>query len=120
MAKILIVDDAAFTRSLLKITVESGGHEVVGCARNGKRAFELFKNLNPDLGTLDYLMPDRSGEVVLKQIIRHDPNARVIMLSGSDDRTLEERTMQNGAKCYLKKPCAMTDILKAIGQVMEV
>ena len=120
MAKILIVDDAAFTRNLLKITVECGGHEVVGCARNGKQGFDLFKNLHPDIVTLDYLMPDRSGEVVLKQIIGYDPKARVIMLSGSDDHTLQERTMQNGAKCYLKKPCAMRDILKAIGQVMEV
>ena len=120
MAKILIVDDAVFTRNLLKITAESGGHEVVGCARDGEQAFSLFKSLHPDLVTLDCLMPDKPGEVVLREMIQHDPDAKVIILSGSGDHTLEERIMQTGAKAYLQKPCAMGDILKAVDQVAEI
>ena len=119
MTKILIVDDSAFTRNALMTFCESGGHEVVGRAENGEQALELFKKLRPELVTLDYLMPGKSGEVVLKEIIQIDPGARVIMLSGSGDNKLEERVLQTGAKFFVEKPCAKGEILKVIDQVME-
>jgi FixJ family two-component response regulator len=91
MAKILIVDDSAFTRNTLMMFFESGGHEVV-----------------------------KSGEVVLKEIIQYDPSAKVIMLSGSGDNALEERALQTGAKFFVEKPCAKREILDVIDQVMEI
>jgi two-component system chemotaxis response regulator CheY len=119
MAKILIVDDSAFTRNLLRRVYESGGHEVVGHAGNAKQALTLFKTLHPELVTLDYLMPDKNGEDVLEEMIEHDPNARVIMISGSGDNTVEERALQTGAKVYLEKHRAQREILEVIDQVME-
>ena len=99
---------------------ESGGHEVVGCAGNGDQALKLFNSLQPELVILDYLMPDKNGEVVLKELIQHDPSARVIMISGSGDNTIEQRALQNGAKVFVKKPCVPRDLLKVIDQVMEI
>ena len=120
MAKILIVDDSAFTRNTLMMFFESGGHEVVGRAENAEQALDLFKTLQPELVTLDYLMPGKSGEAVLKEIIQHDPSAKVIMLSGSGDNALEERALHTGAKFFVEKPCAKREILDVIDQVMEV
>ena len=119
MAKILIVDDSAFARNSLRVIVESGGHAVVGRARNAEQALTLFKSLSPELVLLDYLMAGKSGEVVLKEIIQHKPGARVIMVSGSGDYTIEERALQNGAKAFLEKPNMKRDLLKVIDQVME-
>lgn len=120
MAKILIVDDSAFTRNTLGTYCESGGHEVVGRAENAEEALTLFKTLRPELVTLDYLMPGKSGEVVLEEIIQCDPSARVIMVSGSGDNTLEERALQTGAKFFMEKPFAKNDVLNVIDQVMEI
>jgi two-component system chemotaxis response regulator CheY len=119
MAKILVVDDSAFTRNTLSMFMQNGGHEVVGLAENADQALELYKTLHPELVTLDYLMPDKTGEVVLREIIQHDPEARVIMISGSGDSQLEERALQTGAKVFIEKPCEKKDILTAIDQVMN-
>ena len=117
MAKILIVDDSSFMRARLRVMFESGGHEVVGQAPDGEQALELFEDLHPEIVTLDYLMAGKNGEEVLKEIIQHDPSARVIMLSGSGDSTIEERALQIGAKLYMEKPIVQRDILKVIDQV---
>lgn len=120
MAKILIVDDSAFTRARLKMMCESGGHEVVGLAQDGEEGLKLFKSLKPEVVTLDYLMADKDGEQVLKEILQHDPGARVIMISGSGDHTVEERTLQLGAKLFMEKPMKQRDVLKVIDQVMGI
>jgi len=119
MAKTLIVDDSAFARNTLKMNVESGGHEVVGLAGDGEQALKLFKSLLPELVILDYLMPDKNGIEVLKEIVQNDPNARVIMISGSGDHALEERAQQAGAKVFLQKPCSQKELLKIINELME-
>jgi len=120
MAKILIVDDSAFARNVLEMLVEQGGHEVVGRAANSDSALELFKKLHPELVTLDYLMTDKSGEEVLQEIINFDPNARVIMVSGSGDHTIGEKALKHGAKEFVEKPYMKRDLLKVIDQVMAV
>ena len=119
MAKILIVDDSAFARNMLSAVIESGGHEVVGRVGDGEQALKLLKSLHPELVTLDFLMAGTNGEAVLKEIIQHDPSARVIMVSGSGDRSIEERALQIGAKAFVAKPDVQRDILKVIDQVME-
>lgn len=119
MAKILIVDDSAFTRNLLRRICESGGHEVVGHAGNGEQALTLFKTLHPEIVTLDYLMPGKSGVAVLDEMIQYDPKARVIMVSGSGDDTVEEKALQTGAKVYVDKYRANRELLGVIDQVME-
>ena len=120
MAKILIVDDSSFARNTLRMIVENGGHEVVGRAADGVQALELFKSLQPELVTLDYLMADKNGDAVLDEIIQHDPTAKVIMISGSGDHTIAQRVLKTGAKVFLEKPHVRRDILNAINQVMEI
>ena len=119
MAKILIVDDSPFTRHLLGVIVKMGGHEVVGNAEDGGQALELFKSLRPELVTLDWLMPSKSGEVILKKIIQLDPNAKVIMITGWANKSIEGRVLEAGAKAFLEKSNAQKDLLTIIDQVME-
>lgn len=118
MAKVLIVDDSAFARNVLGRIIEQGGHEVVGRAKDGDSAMELFKNLHPELVTLDYLMTGKNGEAILEEIIETDPSARVVMISGSGDYTVEERTLESGAKDFVSKPFMQRDLLKVIDKVM--
>ena len=119
MAKILIVDDSAFARNRLKMIVEFGGHEVIGRAADGEQALELFYSLQPELVTLDYLMADENGDEVLEKIIKIDPKAKVIMISGTGDHAIQEKVLKAGAKVFLEKPFGQMDILKVIDQVME-
>jgi len=118
MAKVLIVDDSAFARNVLGRIIEQGGHEVVGRAKDGDSAMELFKKLHPELVTLDYLMTGKNGEAILEEIIETDPSARVVMISGSGDYTVEERTLESGAKDFVSKPFMQRDLLKVIDKVM--
>jgi len=118
MAKILIVDDASFMRGSLKFIVENAGHEVVGMAKNGREALELYKKLNPDLVTLDILMDEMDGVSALKAIRDLDHEAKVIMVTalGQDEKQAEARKL--GASGYIRKPFTMTEISDEIEKVM--
>ena len=120
MAKILIVDDSSFARHMLGVIVKMGGHEVIGQAGDGMQALTLYKSLKPDLVTLDWLMPSKSGEAVLKKIIQHDPSARVIMVTGWATDSIEGRVLQAGARAFLEKPNVQRDLLKVIDQVLGI
>ncbi len=118
MTKILIVDDSSFARNRLKKIFESAGHEVIGVAEDGAQALKLFATLHPDVVTLDYLLVGQNGEEVLRDIMQHDPDARVIMVSGSGDHTIEERVLSVGAKLFVEKFKGQNEFLRAIDQVM--
>ena len=118
MAKVLIVDDSAFTRHLLGVIVKMGGHEVAGVAEDGKQGLEMFKSLRPDLVTLDWLMPNKSGEAILKKIMMLDPDAKVIMITGWADKSIEGRVLAAGAKAFLEKSSVQNDLLNVIDQVL--
>jgi len=119
MAKILIVDDSPFTRHLLGVIVKMGGHEVVGVAEDGKQAFEKYKTLRPDIVTLDWMMPSKSGEAVLKKIIQFHPYAKAIMITGWANKSIEKRVLEAGAKAFLEKSSVQKDLLQVIEKVME-
>jgi two-component system chemotaxis response regulator CheY len=119
MARILIVDDSPFTRHLLGVIVTKGGHEVIGGAADGKEAFEQYKALRPDIVTLDWMMPSKSGEAVLKKIIQFHPYAKAIMITGWADKSVEERVLDAGAKAFLEKSHVQRDLLEVIDKVME-
>lgn len=119
MAKILIVDDSPFTRHLLGVIVKMGGHEVVGVAEDGREAFEQYKKLRPDIVTLDWMMPSKSGEAVLKKIIQFHPYAKAIMITGWANESIEERILQAGAKAFLQKSNVQNELLQVIEKVME-
>jgi two-component system chemotaxis response regulator CheY len=118
MAKVLIVDDSAFARNILGRIIEEGGHEVIGRAKDGESAVELFRTLHPELVTLDYLMTGKDGEEILEEIIEIDPSAKIVMISGSGDYTVEEKARKSGAKDFVGKPFMQRDLLRVIDQVM--
>jgi two-component system chemotaxis response regulator CheY len=119
MAKILIVDDSAFARNALKVIIEGSGHEVVGRAANGAEAITLFTSLRPELVTLDWLMAGEKGDEVLEKLMRIDPGARVIMISGMADPGVRDQALQAGAKYFLAKPFEDRTVVQTIAQAMQ-
>ncbi len=118
MAKILIVDDSPFTRHLLGVIVQKGGHEVIGFAEDGRQAFEQYKALRPDIVMLDWMMPSKSGEAVLKKIIQFHPYARVIMITGWANKSIEKRVLQAGARAFIEKCNVQNELLQVIDRIM--
>ena len=118
MARVLIVDDAAFMRKMLTDALVKGGHEVVGEAGNGEEAVSLYQSLRPDLATLDITMPVKDGLEALKEIRAFDPGSRVIMCSalGQESKVLE--SIKLGAKDFVVKPFQADRVLEAIGKAL--
>lgn len=118
MARVLIVDDAAFMRKLLTDALISGGHEVVGQAANGVEAVTRFQELKPELTTLDITMPEKDGLAALADIMALDPSAKVIMCSalGQEAKVLE--AVRLGAKDFVVKPFQPPRVLEAIEKAL--
>jgi two-component system chemotaxis response regulator CheY len=118
MARILVVDDAAFMRKVLGDALVKGGHEVVGEASNGSEAVTRFQDVRPDLTTLDITMPEVDGLEALREILAADPTAKVIMCSalGGEDKVLE--SIRIGAKDFVVKPFQPDRVLEAVGRAL--
>lgn len=104
MKKILIVDDTAFMRLLLRQIIEKNGYEVVGEAENGQIAVEKYKELKPDLVTMDITMPVMDGIESLEHIKAYDPDAKVIMCTAIDEQERMIKAIELGAMEYFIKP----------------
>lgn len=118
MARVLVVDDAAFMRKMLSDALASGGHEVVGEAQNGAQAVEQFQTLRPELTTLDITMPEKDGLAALKEIIAIDPGARVVMCSALGQETKVLESIKLGAKDFVVKPFQPARVLEAVGKAL--
>ena len=118
MAKMLIVDDASFMRSSLKYIVENGGHQVIGMAKDGREALELYRKSRPDVVTLDILMTGMDGFAALKAIMKEDPKAKVIMVTAVGNEDRQEEAHKIGASGYIRKPFKQTDIIDEIERVL--
>jgi two-component system chemotaxis response regulator CheY len=118
MARVLVVDDAAFMRKLVTDVVTGGGHEVVGQAGTGFEAVERYQELRPDVTTLDITMPEKDGITALKEIIAVDPDAKVVMCSalGQDSKVME--SIKLGAKDFIVKPFEPDRVLSAIDKAL--
>jgi two-component system chemotaxis response regulator CheY len=118
MARILVVDDAAFMRKMVTDALTKGGHEVIGEAGNGTEAVEQYQSLKPDLTTLDITMPEKDGLSALKDIMALDPSAKVIMCSalGQESKVLE--SIKLGAKDFVVKPFQAERVLDAVGKAL--
>lgn len=114
MARVLVVDDAAFMRKMLRDVLTTGGHEVVGEAANGAEALEQFQALKPELTTLDITMPVQDGIAALKDILKLDPAARVIMCSALGQETKVLESIRAGAKDFVVKPFQAPRVLEAV------
>ncbi|APZ49672.1 two-component system response regulator [Jeotgalibaca sp. PTS2502] len=118
MAKnILIVDDAAFMRMKLKDILEKNGYNVVGEAQNGLEAVSLYKEVKPDLVTMDITMPEMDGIEALKQIKAVDPAAKVIMCSAMGQQGMVMEAIKMGAIDFIVKPFDTARVIKSLSKV---
>ncbi|TDF96189.1 response regulator [Paenibacillus piri] len=118
MAKILVVDDAAFMRMMLKDILEKNGHEVVGEAENGLIAVEKYNKLHPDLVTMDITMPEMEGIEALKQIKSQHPAAKVIMCSAMGQQHMVVQAIQAGARDFIVKPFQPERVIESIQKAL--
>lgn len=112
--RILIVDDAMFMRRVLRGILENNGYEVAGEASNGIEAIEKYKELKPDLVTMDITMPDMTGLEAVKAIREIDGSARVIMCSAMGQNAMMTEAIKNGALDYIIKPFKASAVLEAL------
>ncbi|MCM1134826.1 MAG: response regulator [Clostridium sp.] len=119
MAKnILIVDDAAFMRMMIKDILTKNGYNVVGEAENGLKAFEKYNELKPDLVLMDITMPELDGIGALKKIKSADPNAMIVMCSAMGQQAMVIEAIQSGAKDFIVKPFQADRVLEAVKKVI--
>jgi two-component system, chemotaxis family, chemotaxis protein CheY len=104
MANILIVDDSAIVRRLIRMIIEKAGHTVISEAENGEEAYIKYKVFRPDLVTMDISMPVMDGITAVKKIIASFPEANIIMISAITQKELVFEALENGAKRYIFKP----------------
>ncbi len=119
MAKnILIVDDAAFMRMMVKDILTKNGYNVVGEAENGAKAVEKYRELKPDLVTMDITMPEMDGIQALKAIKAENPGAVVVMCSAMGQQAMVIEAIQAGAKDFIVKPFQAERVIEAVKKVI--
>jgi two-component system chemotaxis response regulator CheY len=119
MAKrVLIVDDAVFMRNMICEIFSSGGFEVVGEASNGLEAVDRWRELRPDLTTMDIVMPFKSGIEATREIVRHDARAVIVMCSALGQESLVMEAIEAGASDFVVKPFKPEDVLGVVRKVL--
>ncbi|NSW89874.1 MAG: response regulator [Firmicutes bacterium] len=116
--KILIVDDAAFMRMMIKDILVKNGYEVVGEAENGARAVEKYKELLPDLVIMDITMPEVDGIRAVKEIKSIDGNAKIIMCSAMGQQAMVIESIQAGARDFIVKPFQADRVVDAVKRIL--
>lgn len=118
MAKVLIVDDAAFMRMMIKDILTKNGYEIAAEAENGQKAIEKYQETSPDLVLMDITMPEMDGIQSLKKIREVDQNAKVIMCSAMGQQAMVIEAIQSGAKDFIVKPFQAERVLEAVKKVV--
>ncbi len=119
MARVLVADDASFMRQMIREIVESEGFEVCGEASDGVEAVDEFKRLQPDVVTMDIVMPRKSGIDAVRGIVAIDPGACVVMCSALGQETLVTEAIQAGAKDFIVKPFKPDVVIETLKKVLE-
>ncbi len=114
MAKIMIADDSDSIRLELKDILSIGEHEVLTEATDGAEAVDFYQEHTPDILLLDLAMPKKDGFTVVKEIMQIDPNAKIILITASDDQKVINQCLEQGASSYISKPFDFNIVLKAI------
>jgi two-component system chemotaxis response regulator CheY len=121
MAKILIVDDAKIMRMSIKNMLTDLGHKVIGEADSGYRAIQEYKNLKPDIVTMDITMPQENdiadGIEAVKQIMAFDKNAKIVMITSHGEQEKVIKAIQSGASNYLLKPLNIDRLKEVIDKL---
>lgn len=116
--KVLVVDDSVFMRDIIKDIFAAGGFTVVGEAGNGVEAVEKYKELKPDLVTMDLVMPYRNGIDATREILRSDNKALVVMCSALGQETMVMEAIEAGAVDFIVKPPRAEDVLAVVKKVL--
>lgn len=116
---VLIVDDIPFVRKTLKQILGSHGYKVVGEAANGEEAVHLYRELKPDVVTMDLVMPTLNGVEATKRIMKFDPAANIVILSSMMQENLITEAILAGAKDYIVKPFQTEEVLKVMQAACE-
>ncbi|UXP32081.1 response regulator [Reichenbachiella agarivorans] len=120
MKTVLIVDDSAYMRALIKIALTDAGYDVIGEAEEGAKALELARSLKPDLITLDNILPDMFGIEILQQLVTEKNSARVIMISAVGQDRIIEKVKKMGAGGYIVKPFEPELLLSVVREVSQM
>lgn len=119
MAKnVLVCDDAAFMRMMIKDILIQNHYNIVGEAENGRRAIERYKELSPDLVLMDITMPEMDGIEALKQIMRIDTDAKVLLVGQQSQQDMADEAVHLGAKGFIVKPFRQKDVEEALKKVI--
>jgi two-component system chemotaxis response regulator CheY len=111
---VLVVDDAAFMRMMLKDILEKNGFKVVGEAANGEEAIKKYKDLKPDVVTMDITMPVLDGIKAVKKIKKIDPEAKILMVSAMGQEKLIIESIEAGAEDFIVKPFQPGKVVEAV------
>ena len=115
---VLVCDDAVFMRTMIGDILTQAGLDVVGEAESGTEAVAKYKELRPDLVTMDIIMPEMGGIDAVRAITEYDPQARVLMCSAMGQQALVSEAIQAGAKDFVVKPFQPSRVLEAVQRVL--
>lgn len=118
-SRVLVADDASFMRQMIREIIEPEGFEVVGEATDGVEVVERFRELQPDVVTMDIVMPKRSGIDAVKGILEVAPDARVVMCSALGQETLVMEALEAGARDFIVKPFKPESVVDTLRKVLE-
>jgi two-component system, chemotaxis family, chemotaxis protein CheY len=116
--RVLVCDDAIFMRTMISDILSGAGYEVVGEAETGVQAIERYKALRPDLVTMDIVMPDMGGIEAVREIVKSDADAKILMCSAMGQQALVVEAIQAGAKDFVVKPFQPSRVLEAVQRVL--
>lgn len=116
--RVLVVDDSVFMRDIIKDIFTAGGFSVVGEASNGVEAVEKYRELKPDLVTMDLVMPYRNGIDATREILRADAKALVVMVSALGQETMVMEAIEAGAADFIVKPPRAEDVMAVVKKVL--
>jgi two-component system, chemotaxis family, chemotaxis protein CheY len=117
--RVLVVDDSSTMRKIVIQHLKSEAYEICAEAGDGKEAVERFKELAPDVVTLDINMPEMDGIAALKAIIEYDKAARVVMLTSEGEKSIVLQAISSGAKGYVMKPPVRAKLCEAVKKALE-
>jgi two-component system chemotaxis response regulator CheY len=115
---VLVCDDAIFMRTMISDILSQAGYEVVGEAESGVQAVERYQKLRPDLVTMDIVMPDMGGIDAVREIMKFDASAKILMCSAMGQQALVIEAIQAGAKDFVVKPFQPSRVLEAVQRVL--
>ncbi len=116
--RILITDDANFMRTMLAKIIKEHGYEVVGMAENGQKAIEQYKELSPDIVTMDITMPGMDGIEATKGIMEYDPDAKIVVCSAMGQKPMVLEAIEAGAKDFIVKPIKPEKVKETLDKLL--